>query len=313
MGQISQLENKIEKLTYRAKLLENILEEIINFTNDFNEVALKDEKIFWQKLFNTAMKLIKKADYGSVYKYVDNQVHFLDSVGHNLELLQEIKMMAKVFQHDQRRNKIIIKKNIMNISQDRAKSNNFSKLSKASQPIGESITFDLYFERQLIGGLTLDIRKGSSKSFTKHDKKILKFLLILAQTFYKKDIEERFKKQQVYLEQLFEKSNVAIALLDNESKILKINRQFENLFEYKETNVKGLNIHSLITPREKLEEGLNNDQKIMDGHNINVETIRKNKSGRRIHVSLHAYPIKLDEGQIGMYALYNDITAIKKR
>jgi len=77
MGQISKLENKIEKVTYRAKLLENSLEEIINFTNDFNEVALKDEKIFWQKLFNTAMKLIKKADYGSVYKYVDNQVHFL--------------------------------------------------------------------------------------------------------------------------------------------------------------------------------------------------------------------------------------------
>ena len=123
--------------------------------------------------------------------------------------------------------------------------------------------------------------------------------------------ENRLKKQKAYFEQLFNESTEGIVLLNNKGTVLKVNDFFLNIFGYNREEVKGENIDELITPEDKRDEGVYYTEQVMDGKDIIEESIRKTKSGEHINVSIHAFPIKLEEGQIGIYGIYNDITARK--
>jgi len=312
MSTNTQFDKKIQQLNKKYEELNKSFERIINFSNKLNEISIENEKLFWSKLLNTAMNLIKKADYGSVYKYADGNVVFLDTVGHNLELLKELKIKEEVFQLSDRKNQVSIISEVINVTKDSTDDNTFDKLAKASKPIKDSITFDLYFKEQAVGGITLDINEKKDVHFNKDDKKILNYLLNITEAFYRKDFEKQLKEHQAYFQQLFDESTEAIALLNNKSNIIKVNKSFEEVFGYKAEEIKGDNIDDLITPDEKLEEGLKNTQKNIAGQEVKLETIRKTKDGQRIFVSLHAFPIKLEKGQIGIYAIYNDITERKE-
>ena len=312
MPKNTQFDKKIQQLNKKYEELNKSFERIINFSNKLNEISIENEKLFWSKLLNTAMNLIKKADYGSVYKYADGNVVFLDTVGHNLELLKDLKINEEVFQLSDRKNQVSIISEVINVTKDSTDDNTFDKLAKASKPIKDSITFDLYFKNQAVGGITLDIHEKKDVHFNKDDKKILNYLLNITEAFYRKDFEKQLKEHQAYFQQLFDESTEAIALLNNKSNIIKVNKSFEEVFGYKAEEIKGDNIDDLITPDEKLEEGLKNTQKNIAGQEVKLETIRKTKDGQRIFVSLHAFPIKLEKGQIGIYAIYNDITERKE-
>ena len=206
---------------------------------------------------------------------------------------------------------IIINK-ILNTTKENVDNLTFKKISKASLAIKETMTFDLYFNGKAVGGISLDIKKGREEKFNAIDKKLLRFLLHISKSFYSKDMEKEYKMQQAYFQQLFDKSTEAIALLDNNGRILKISKSFINLFGYSYKESKGINIDDLIVPDNKKEEGLKYLNKIINEKEIEVEAVRKNKFGGNIDVSLHAFPIKLDYGQIGIYAIYNDISNRKK-
>ena len=126
-------------------------------------------------------------------------------------------------------------------------------------------------------------------------------------------MENRLKKQKVYFEQLFNESTEGIVLLNNKGTVLKVNKFFLNIFEYDRDEVLGANIDELITPEDKKNEGVYYTEEVMDGKDIIDESIRKTKTGEKINVSIHAFPIKLEEGQIGIYGIYNDITERKKQ
>jgi len=311
MDKTTELAQKNKKLNKRIKELNNNFAQIIEFTNKLNELSIKKKNVFWSKLLNTAMGLIKKADFGSVYKYSEGQVEFIDTVGHNLNLLRNLDIDEKIFQLSDRINQVTIIDEVINHTKDLTDDTN-AKIAVASKDIKTSITFDLYFKYEAVGGITLDIKKGSSEYFDENDKKILNYLLNITEAFYRKDAEQRLKEHQAYFQQLFDESTEAIALLNNRSNIIKANKTFEEVFNYKAEEIKGKNIDDLITPEEKREEGIKNTNKNIAGKEVKLETVRKTKNGERINVSIHSFPIKLDKGQIGIYAIYNDITARKE-
>jgi len=125
--------------------------------------------------------------------------------------------------------------------------------------------------------------------------------------------ENQLKKQKAYFEQLFDNSTEAIVLLDNKNQVLKINRKFESLFGFKEADVLNKNLDDFILPDELIDTGRKYTQKVKNGEKIEDESIRKTKSGEKINVYLQGFPIKLVDGQIGIYALYKDITGRKKK
>jgi diguanylate cyclase (GGDEF)-like protein/PAS domain S-box-containing protein len=312
MDKLQRLKKENNRLTKRVRHLNNSFIRIIDFSNKLNEISIEKDRKFWIYLLETAMDLIEKADYGSVYKYIDGKVQFLDAVGHDIKMLKELSIIEEVFQLSDRKNEVTIISEVINLTKKGIDQNNFEKLKEASKPIKSSITFDLFFKEKPIGGITLDIKSGNHNNFDIEDKNILNYLLNITEAFYRKDIERKFKEQKAYFQQLFDESTLAIALLDNESKIIQANKSFEKTFGYKAENVKGKNIDDLITPEEKKEEGIRNTQKNIVGEEVRLETFRKTKDGDRIFVDVHSFPIRLDKGQIGIYAIYNDISERKR-
>ena len=312
MDKIAELTQKNRQLNKKIEELNNNFAQIIEFTNELNEISIENKNLFWSKLLKTAMSLLKKADFGSVYKYTDGQVQFIDAVGHNLDILKNLDIDEEVFQLSDRINQVTVIDKVVNHTKNVTGNDTKEKISEASKPIKTSITFDLYFKDEPIGGITLDIKKTSPLHFDESDKKLLNYLLTITEAFYRKDTEQRLKEHQAYFQQLFDESTEAIALLNNRSNIIKVNKTFEDVFGYKAEEIKGRNIDDLITPQEKIEEGIKNTNKNIAGEEVKLETIRKTKKGKRIYVSIHSFPIKLDKGQIGIYAIYNDITDRKE-
>jgi diguanylate cyclase (GGDEF)-like protein/PAS domain S-box-containing protein len=312
MNKTTELAQKNKQLNKRIEELNDNFAQIIDFTNELNELSIEKKNVFWSKLLKTAMSLIKKADFGSVYKYTDGQVQFIDAVGHNLDILKNLNINEKIFQLSDRINQVTVIDKVINHTKSLTRDDAKKKIAQASKKIKTSITFDLYFKDDPVGGITLDIKKASPLHFDEDDKKLLNYLLNITEAFYRKDAEQRLKEHQAYFQQLFDESTEAIALLDNRSNIIKINKTFEDVFNYKAEEIKGRNIDDLITPEEKLEEGIKNTNRNIAGKEVKLETVRKTKNEKRIHVSIHSFPIKLEKGQIGIYAIYNDITERKE-
>ncbi len=129
----------------------------------------------------------------------------------------------------------------------------------------------------------------------------------------RKEAEKKLKQQEAHFEQLFKNSAEGIVLLDNNQYVLRANKKFEEIFGYKESDIKGKNVDDLIIPEEYKDEGHNYAKQVEKGNTITEETVRKKKSGKRIDVFLHGFPVKLADDQMGAYGVYNNITERKER
>src|SRR6056297_976566 len=120
-------------------------------------------------------------------------------------------------------------------------------------------------------------------------------------------------KDQIFLSReifkyLFEESPDAIAILNDKDIILQINEKFTELFGYTSEETVGKKINNLIVPEEKKDEGAEATKKVAAGEKLYIETVRKNKSGERINVSILGSPVKLKNKKIIVYGIYRDIT-----
>jgi diguanylate cyclase (GGDEF)-like protein/PAS domain S-box-containing protein len=125
--------------------------------------------------------------------------------------------------------------------------------------------------------------------------------------------EEKLKEQKAYFEQLFNNSTEAIVLLDNRHRVIKVNKKFESLFGFKQSELLNKNIDDFILPEELLKSGKEYTENIKKGKKVEEESLRKTKNGDKINVHLQGFPVKLENGQIGIYGLYRDITERKKK
>jgi len=127
-----------------------------------------------------------------------------------------------------------------------------------------------------------------------------------------KEVERELEIQKVYMKELFESAPEAIAILDNEDRVQKINRDFTNLFGYSSSEAIGRKINDLIVPADLKAEGLKATADVAAGERISIETIRLNKDSQRINVSILGHPIKIEGKQLAVYGIYRDITEQKR-
>lgn len=122
------------------------------------------------------------------------------------------------------------------------------------------------------------------------------------------DMEELFKLQSVYFLELFNNSPEAMIILDNHNRILDVNKSFEKLFKYSRDELIFNNIHDFIVPGDKLNEAETLSRTLIDKDMVEKEAIRLRKDGKSIKVSIYGYPIKYKDKNIGMYAVYRDLS-----
>lgn len=126
-----------------------------------------------------------------------------------------------------------------------------------------------------------------------------------------KELNKELKLQKIYFTELFKNSEDAIVILDTKNRIISVNKSFEELFQYKIDEIKGLPVDDVIAGSE-IKDALEMSEVVMQGGTVSAETKRKRKDGRLVDVSVLAFPVILDINQIGIYAVYKDISDKKK-
>ncbi|MTI79890.1 MAG: diguanylate cyclase [Firmicutes bacterium] len=124
--------------------------------------------------------------------------------------------------------------------------------------------------------------------------------------------ESKLELQKAFFEQLFENSPESIAILNSSGQIVNANKQFEILFQYTIDEIKGQRITNFIVPKGLEQEGSNLTQSVINNNSVEKETVRKRKDGSLVDVLILGYPIIVDGSQVGVYAIYRDITNRKK-
>jgi len=133
-----------------------------------------------------------------------------------------------------------------------------------------------------------------------------------------RDVSDRKKAEQdalvqrAYLEELFEHAPEAIVILDANDHVQRVNREFTTMFGYPAAEAAGKSIRDLIVPAEFSDESQFFSETTSQGGMVNRETTRRRKDGSLVDVSVLGTPIRVGGSQLGVYAIYRDITARKQ-
>jgi diguanylate cyclase (GGDEF)-like protein/PAS domain S-box-containing protein len=128
----------------------------------------------------------------------------------------------------------------------------------------------------------------------------------------RKTLYNALQTQNVYFAALFENAPEAIAVLDEQDHVIRINRQFNTLFGYTDEEVVGKSINDLIVPNELVDEAAQLTAKVAAGENVSAESLRRHKDGHQFWVSIAATPFHVGEEPGRVYSMYRDISARKR-
>jgi|GEM_PF-1229999 len=128
----------------------------------------------------------------------------------------------------------------------------------------------------------------------------------------RKRIEEELRQQKSLFQQLFENSPEAITILDNDERIIKINKGFENLFGWRSDEVVGKNLNSIVVPAVDREAGAQLSQRVLHKKTIQAEKFRQRKDGSLVPVDIIGYPIFFEGDKVGVFGIYRDISKRKR-
>jgi Amt family ammonium transporter len=118
----------------------------------------------------------------------------------------------------------------------------------------------------------------------------------------------QLEHERAHLDQLVEHAPEAIALVDNDDRVLRINAEFTRLFGYTSAEAVGRSVNELIAPDDRGDEALLLTRRVTGGETINMETVRRRKDGSLVDVWLLGTPVIGRTGQIAAFGIYRDIT-----
>ncbi len=122
----------------------------------------------------------------------------------------------------------------------------------------------------------------------------------------------RLREQAVYLERLFNSAPEAIIWHDNDDVIVNVNDEFVKMFGYSKEEAIGRRINDLVAPKDYIDQAEMYSSMVLHGKRIEGDSKRKRKDGSLFDVSILGAPIIHEGKQMGVFAIYRDITGRKK-
>jgi PAS domain S-box-containing protein len=120
------------------------------------------------------------------------------------------------------------------------------------------------------------------------------------------------QKEKAYLEHLIDSNPVAIGITDMNGRITMINKEFTRLFGYTAQEALENYVDDLIVPEDLKEEALTISTIAAQKRTEVKETVRIDKSGNRIYVSLIATSIIVNNQPVACIGIYRDVTSERK-
>ncbi len=124
----------------------------------------------------------------------------------------------------------------------------------------------------------------------------------------RKQAEAEIRLQKAYSDMLLDQSPDAIAVMDMNDRIEKVNRAFTDLFGYSNEEVKGKRLNDLIVPEHKREEAEAISRAAVEGELVDIETVRQRKDGSLIYTSIVGTRVTLGDNKQALIAIYRDNT-----
>jgi len=124
--------------------------------------------------------------------------------------------------------------------------------------------------------------------------------------------EEQIVREKAFLEHLIDSTPEAIAITDISGRVSLVNREFTNLFGYSNEEVLNKDINDLIVPADLKEEAVEIEKLSTKQSKVIRQTIRTDKAGNRIEVSLVATNIIINGEPIAFIGIYRNITTERK-
>lgn len=170
----------------------------------------------------------------------------------------------------------------------------------------------LILRQQVIGVIVVQ-NYHDTRSFTDDDLELMTFVANqVAGLIMRKKSEDSLKKEQAYLDQLYQSSTEAIVMINNEGIVQSINHEFTQLLGFRPEDCIGRNVDDLIVPKFLKDEGMRNTSRALTNERVEMESIRQHKNGMLIDVSILVTPIFIEKEIVGAYGIYRDITGRKR-
>ena len=126
----------------------------------------------------------------------------------------------------------------------------------------------------------------------------------------RKEAQAEADTQRRYFETLFQGSPVAIVLVSADYLIQTCNPAFERLFGYARQDIIGGNIDTLIVPAVEQGTALGYSQSARQGVLVHAVSQRMRRDGTLVDVEILTAPVTVNGAQVGMLALYHDISEL---
>jgi PAS domain S-box-containing protein len=120
------------------------------------------------------------------------------------------------------------------------------------------------------------------------------------------------EKQRAHLDELFEQTPEAIMLVDLQDRVLRVNREFTNIFGYRIDEIIGSASTDLITPPQLRPDALTRRKRLAEGQHVSLETVCLRKDGSQLSVSEVSFPVMAGGKCIAHYVIFRDITEGKR-
>jgi PAS domain S-box-containing protein len=125
--------------------------------------------------------------------------------------------------------------------------------------------------------------------------------------------QSELRRQKEYFEALVLNSPVAIAIMDLDEKVVSWNPAAERLFGYTQAQAVGRSIDDLVAGTPQMHaEVLEYTRQVSSDSRVDTVTRRSRKDGTLVDVELLAVPVTVGGDQVGTYAMYHDITELKR-
>jgi sigma-B regulation protein RsbU (phosphoserine phosphatase) len=124
--------------------------------------------------------------------------------------------------------------------------------------------------------------------------------------------EEELRIEKTYLEELFNSAPEAIVLHDLNDIVVNVNDEFTRMFGYSREEAIGQTINDLVASEEFKEHAAENSRMVIHGQRTDNDSKRKRKDGTLFDVWIIGAPIIHNGEQMGVYAIYRNITERKK-
>lgn len=143
--------------------------------------------------------------------------------------------------------------------------------------------------------------------------KIIGYRGVVSDISFQKKYEEQIQREKAFLEHLVDSTPEAIAIIDGNGRITMLNREFTNLFGYTIEEAIDRNIDDLVVPEEMKSEAVGIESVVTEKNRVVRQTIRKDKWGKRLHVSLIATNIVINNEIVAHLGIYRDISSERKK